>query len=82
VTGMRLATPAEVTVTIGTTAITGGAILAVQPNPEMPGWDIIKFTLPASLAGAGDVPVVVTVSKNGVTTSSRPADSAPHITIN
>lgn len=82
VTGLRLAIPAEVTVTVGTTAITGGAILSVQPNREMPGFDIINFTLPASLAGAGDVPVVVTVSKNGVTTSSRPADTAPRITIN
>ncbi len=82
VTGLRLATPAEVTVTVGTTAITAGAILAVQPNREMPGWDIINFQLPASLAGAGDVPVVVTVNKNGVTTSSRPADTAPRITIN
>jgi uncharacterized protein (TIGR03437 family) len=81
-TGVRAATPAEVTVTIGTTAITGGAILTVQPNPEMPGFDIITFTLPASLAGAGDVPVVVTVLKNGITTVSRPADTAPHITIN
>ena len=82
VTGVRLAIPAEVTVTVGTTAITGGAILAVQPNREMPGWDTINFQLPESLAGAGDVPVVVTVSKNGVTTSSRPADTAPRITIN
>jgi uncharacterized protein (TIGR03437 family) len=82
VTGVRAVIPAEVTVTIGTIAITGGAILAVQPNLEMPGFDIINFTLPASLAGAGDVPVVVTVNKNGVTTVSRPADTAPRITIN
>jgi hypothetical protein len=82
VTGVRNALPGEVTVTVGTTAITGAAILSVQPNLEMPGFDIINFTLPASLAGAGDVPVVVTVTKNGVTTSSRPADTAPRITIN
>ena len=82
VTGARQALPAEVTVTVGTTAITGGAILSVQPNREMPGFDVITFTLPASLAGAGDVPVVVTVSKNGITTVSRPAATAPHITIN
>jgi len=82
VTGVRGVIPAEVTVTVGTTAITGGAILSVQPNREMPGFDVINFTLPASLAGAGDVPVVVTVLKNGVTTTSRPAATAPHITIN
>src|SRR5687767_10717513 len=82
VTGVRGAIPADVTVTVGTTAITGGAILSVQPNLQMPGFDTINFTLPASLAGAGDVPVVVTISKNGVTTVSRPAATAPHITIN
>ncbi|HEX6044191.1 MAG TPA: hypothetical protein VFZ22_06860, partial [Pyrinomonadaceae bacterium] len=82
VTGIRAVQRAEITVTVGTTAITGDAILAIQPNREMPGFDIVNFRLPASLAGAGDVPVVVTVSRNGVTTSSRPADTAPHITIN
>jgi hypothetical protein len=82
VTGVRLATTAEITVTVGTTAISGTSILAVRPNPEMPGFDIINFTLPASLAGAGDVPVQVQFSRTGITTVSRPAATAPHITIN
>lgn len=82
VTGVRGVIPAEVTVTVGTTAITAGAILTVRSNPEMPGFDLITFTLPASLAGAGDVPVVVTVNKGGITSSSRPAATAPRITIN
>ncbi len=82
VTGMRNVQKAETTVTVGTTAITGDSIVAIQPNPNMPGFDIVLFKLPASLAGAGDVPVVITVQHNGVTTSSRPADTAPHITIN
>jgi len=81
-TGIRAAVLAEVTVTVGTTAITGASIISIQPNREMPGFDIINFQLPASLAGAGDVPVVVTVSRAGVVTSSRPADTAPRITIN
>jgi hypothetical protein len=80
VTGMRFTSPVEVTVTVGTTAINGAAILAVRPNPEMPGFDIINFTLPSSLAGAGDVPIQVTFTR-GITTVSRPADTAPHITI-
>jgi uncharacterized protein (TIGR03437 family) len=82
VTGVRNVARAEITVTVGTTAITGDGIVAVQPNPKMPGFDAVQFRLPASLAGAGDVPVVITVQKGGVTTSSRPADTAPHITIN
>jgi uncharacterized protein (TIGR03437 family) len=82
VTGVRFATPAEVTVTVGTTAITGAGIVSVRPNTNMPGSDIIDFTLPASLAGAGDVPVQVQVAKTTGTTVSRPPDTAPHITIN
>jgi uncharacterized protein (TIGR03437 family) len=84
VTGVRLAAPADITVTVGTTPITGTSILAVRPNPEMPGFDIINFTLPSSLAGAGDVPIQVQFSRAAIstTTVSRPAATAPHITIN
>jgi hypothetical protein len=74
-------TPSEVTVTIGTTAISGSAILFVGPNQSMPGFDLLTFTLPESLAGAGDVPIVVTVNKSG-TFTSRAVATAPHITIN
>ncbi len=81
-TGIRGATTGEVTVTVGTTAISGAAIVSVRSNPETPGFDIINFTLPASLANAGDVPVVVTVTRGGTTATSRPADTAPRITIN
>lgn len=80
VTGVRGALRTEITVTVGTTAITTDGIVLVQPNTEMPGFDIINFTLPASLAGAGDVPIQVTFSRGG--TTSRPAATAPHITIN
>jgi hypothetical protein len=82
VTGMRFAARSEVTVTVGTTQITGDAIISVQPNREMPGFDIITFTLPASLAGAGDVPIQVTFLRGSTSAVSRPADTAPHITIN
>jgi len=82
-TGVRLATTAEVTVTVGTTAISGASITLVKSNPEMPGFDIIDFTLPASLAGAGDVPIVVTFTRTGQTaTTSRSTATAAHITIN
>jgi len=75
-TGVRTVTDAaQVKVTIGTTDITATSI---RPNPNMPGWDLIDFTLPSSLAGAGDVPIIVTIGSGG---SSRAADSAPHVTI-
>ena len=77
--GVRLATEAaQVTVTIGTTNITATSI---RPNPNMPGWDQIDFTLPASLAGAGDVPIVVSIFIGGAAFNSRAADTAPHVTI-
>jgi len=82
VTGLRNALAAEVSVTVGTTAIPAAQILAVKPNLKMPGFDSIDFTLPSSLAGAGDVPVIVTFTRAGFTATSRPADSAPKIHIN
>lgn len=80
-TGVRGVIPAEVKVTVGTTEITGASIVLVRPNLEMPGFDIINFTLPASLANSPDVPVIVTVTRGTSVFSSRPADTAPLITI-
>jgi uncharacterized protein (TIGR03437 family) len=78
-TGVRFANAADVAVTIGTTEIVGANF--VGPNLEMPGFDLITVTLPSSLAGAGDVPIIVKVNPAGASFGSRPADSAPHITI-
>ena len=80
-TGVRGVTPAEVKVTVGTTDITGASIVLVKPNLEMPGWDIINFMLPASLVNSPDVPVIVTVTRGTSIFSSRPAATAPLITI-
>lgn len=82
VTGVRFATPSEITVTVGTTAIATSGIVRVGPNTNMHGFDIIEFTLPASLAGAGDVPIQVQFLRGNLTTVSRPAATAPRITIN
>jgi uncharacterized protein (TIGR03437 family) len=80
-TGVRRITDkAQVTVRIGTTDLTGAAIVQVVPS-DLPGTDQIDVTLPASLAGAGDVPVIITVVNSG-TFSSRAADTAPKIRIN
>ena len=77
--GVRAALPAEITVTIGTTAITASS---VRNNLNMFGEDLVTITLPASLAGAGDVPVVVTLTRSGGTVQSRATATAPHVTIN
>jgi uncharacterized protein (TIGR03437 family) len=79
-TGLRNATASQVTVRIGTTDLSGAAVLSVRPT-DTPGIDQVDVQLPASLAGAGDVPVIISVTINGVTFTSRPSDSAPRILI-
>ena len=81
VTGIRFAQRTEISVTVGTTVITTD-VISVMPNTKMPGFDLVNFTLPASLAGAGDVPIQVTFTRGTISAASRPADTAPHITIN
>jgi uncharacterized protein (TIGR03437 family) len=85
-TGVRRITdPTQITVRIGTTDIVGTATAATTPitisQSDLPGTDQIDVTLPASLAGAGDVPVIVTILNGGTTFASRPADTAPRIRI-
>ncbi|HYH84815.1 MAG TPA: hypothetical protein VEX60_04985, partial [Pyrinomonadaceae bacterium] len=79
-TGVRNIPTNAVTVRIGTTDITGASIISVSAS-NTPGFDQIIVELPASLAGAGDVPIIVTVTTSAGTFTSRPADSAPRITI-
>jgi uncharacterized protein (TIGR03437 family) len=79
-TGVRgITDKTQVTVRIGTTDLTGTAIVRITPT-DTPGTDEIDVVLPAALAGAGDVPVIVTITTGSV--SSRPADTAPKIRIN
>jgi uncharacterized protein (TIGR03437 family) len=82
VTGLRppSGTTATVTVRIGTTDLSGTSIISFGPS-NTPGFDQVIVELPASLAGAGDVPVIVSATAGGTTFTSRPADSAPRITI-
>ncbi|MBD0373052.1 MAG: PD40 domain-containing protein [Pyrinomonadaceae bacterium] len=80
-TGVRNVQTSQVTVRVGTVDLSGTAILSVMPT-DTPGIDQIDVALPASLAGAGDVPIIVSVTINGQTFTSRPADTAPRIRIN
>jgi len=74
--GVRGILPGETKITIGTTDITP---TSVRRNTNMYGYDIITFTLPATLT-PGDYPIIVTVTKGG-TFSSREATTAPKIEI-
>jgi uncharacterized protein (TIGR03437 family) len=78
-TGLRGELTSEVSVTIGTIAITPSNVIN---NINFFGEDLITVALPASLAGAGDVPVIVTVTKTGGPFTSRAAATAPRIRIN
>ena len=85
-TGVRRITDAsQVTVRIGTTDIAGTTAstspVKIAPT-DTPGTDQIDVTLPSSLAGAGDVPVIVTITQSGVSYASRASDTAPKIRIN
>jgi hypothetical protein len=83
-TGVRFALTTETKVSfINGTTTTDVVPDSIGPNTNMFGWDFINITLPASLAGAApiDYKLIVTVTKNGVAFTSRPADTASTITI-
>jgi len=80
-TGVNNLTAGNLTVRIGsgtppiTAQLLTGAVL------REPGVYSIYFTLPATLIGAGDVPIIVSTTINGVTYESRLDDTAPRFRI-
>lgn len=79
-TGVELVNASNVSIRIGATTITGTQILTNSITRE-PGVNTFDFILPPALAGAGDVPIIVTVTLNGVTYQSRLDDTAPRFRI-
>ncbi len=80
VTGVNNLPANAFTVRIGSRVIAGASIISSATLVE-PGVYTVDFTLPPELAGAGDQPIVVSVSINGVVYSSRLDDTAPRIFI-
>jgi len=72
-TGVRGTAASAITVTIGTTVIVPSNMIVL----DQPGFQEIDLILPATV-DRGDLPIVVKVG----TATSRPTDSAPHVTIN
>ena len=72
-TGVRGTAASAIAVTIGTTVIVPSNVIVL----DQPGFQEIDLTLPAAV-DRGDLPIVVKVG----TATSRPTDSAPHVTIN
>jgi hypothetical protein len=66
-----------ISVRIGSQSATATSV----PTLVEPGVYTVDFTMPTALNGAGDQPVVVTVTVNGVTFQSRLDDTAPRIFI-
>ncbi len=79
VTGVLNTSPGALTVRVGTTDISGTDNILFVNNTGFPGIQEVWFRLPASLAGAGDVPIFVylTGTVNGGTFSSAPEDGNP-----
>lgn len=90
-TGVRGVTRANITVRLvksdGTNVDIVGDATTTSPVPtdpqatDMPGVFTLDFRLPASLAGAGDVSIVILVNQSGASFTSRPADTAPKFRI-
>ncbi len=79
-TGVNGVPRASITIRIGNRELTAAQILT-DPVLREPGVYSIDFTLPPELAGAGDVPIVVSVLINGQRYESRLDDTAPRLTI-
>ncbi len=77
------ATPstAQITIRVGNTEISSSQLLTTRPVLREPGIYSIDFTLPPVLQGAGDVPIIISVTINGVTYQSRLDDTAPRFGI-
>jgi hypothetical protein len=76
-TGVQGMTAGTISIRIegSTTTATGDATLVE------PGVYTVDFAMPTDLVGAGDQPIVVTVSPGGVAFSSRLDDTAPRLSI-
>lgn len=78
VTGIANTSPAVISIRIGSVTIAGAQVLTGGILVD-PGVYTVDFTLPASLNGAGDQPIIVTVNVNGVSFESRLDDTAPRL---
>ncbi len=79
-TGVELVNANSVSIRVGSVAIAGTQIVTSSITRE-PGVNTFDFKLPPSLAGAGDVPIIISVTLNGVIYQSRLDDTAPQFRI-
>ena len=80
-TGIAGAVASQISISINGTVVSGASILTGSTPTEQPGVYAVDFLLPSTLAGAGDVPVVITLTGGSITYPSRLEDTAPRIVI-
>ena len=80
ITGVQGVPASAISIRIGNTTISGAQVVSGGVLVE-PGVYTIDFLLPQSLSGAGDQPIVVTVTSGTTTFTSRLDDTAPRIWI-
>ena len=79
-TGIANTTSAVFTIRIGSISIQGNTVLT-GGIPAEPGVYTIDFLLPSTLNGAGDQPIILTITAGGITFTSRLDDTAPRVRI-
>jgi len=79
-TGVQNLLGSDFTIRIGDRTISGSNVIASSIIRE-PGVFSVDFILPPELNGAGDVPIVISTTINGVTYFSRLDDTAPRLRI-
>lgn len=79
-TGIANVAAGAISVRIGSVTISGASIVTGGVISE-PGVYTVDFTLPSTLDAAGDKPIVVTVTVDGVVYSTRLDDTAPRVLI-
>lgn len=79
-TGVNTVPANLVNIRIGSVTIPAAQVLTGAIERE-PGVYSIDFTLPPNLLGAGDVPIIISITVGGVTFTSRLDDTAPRLRI-
>ena len=79
-TGAELVNSNDVSIRVGDVTISGSQIVTSSITRE-PGVNTFDFALPATLNGAGDVPIIITITLNNVVYQSRLDDTAPRFRI-
>lgn len=80
-TGVQSLVNTDFTIRIGNVTISAPQVFITNATLTAPGEFSVDFALPTELNGAGDQPIVISTTVNGVTYNSRLDDTAPRLRI-